>query len=703
MNSILRMEWRKLWIKRRVWLYVSVFGLFLVLSWQLSIMDLYQQDPRDDFYFQYLERVEGQLTDEKEHFLETEAASLDADGKALEQLYSDYYDNHIDDETFREQETQLLQRVAAGNGFQQIFKQYMYARENKDNRFILDDRAWNILLGSVNMDYLLLLIILIITVPIFIQDYEQGMSSLNHSTRLGSRKLVENKLSLCLSMTIILCGVFYFLRLLYFNTMCGLEHGGYPIQSLEAFATSGKDVSILGAYVLISSLKSLAFVSYSLLLALFSILLKKYAPTLLCGFGVILLPQFILEKSPLFYILAFPSGFMFAEGFFYGNQPDIDPFTGKEILIRAEIPTIYIYLTMGIYLIASLSIYFGVRYLESNVLVRPKWPPVMHMQLKLSKLVSLLLLFSLLFPLTACHNNKPYPGNDSRNEQILYNKTDKDVRAGKYDFFFQDPGGGKSMRIMKKDLNTGAESRVDFDPTLRLDPEVNHLFSDGRSLYVTVPSSTKLNGTTTNHSIGKRVKPSINYLSIYAIDLATNQARLIFEKNIDVESFVFFSSYAIKSPLSTELAFLQGADIWLNDDFIFFSTDVIWQYNRKTEHLQKLEIPLYRRNVAFDGERIHFIDDRFRLSVYDPISGSYTNNPDQIVLDFILRPEGLYYLNRKDGNRLYFQPEGSDSSQCIMDEPTIAIWQDKGDIYYLDKDDYMEKALPENLYPQTSS
>ena len=702
MSLLLGLELKKIWNKRKAWFYVCVFSFVLVLSWQISIRNFHQNEPRDHSYFHYLDKVEGKLTEEKEIFLEKEANSLDKDIKCLEQLYTDYYDNKIDDQNFKEQEGHLLQRAAEENGFLQIFKQYMYARENKEKRYLLDDRAWNTLFGSVNIDYCLLLIILLIIIPVFISEYEQGMSSLNHSTSQGGKKLVEKKLFLCLGITLLLCVEFYFLRLLYFYFTTGLEHGDYPIQSIEAFATSGKALSILEGYILLSALKTLAFISYTLLLAFFAVIFKKYAPTLFCGLGVILLPQFIPTKFSLFYILAFPSGFMLAEGFLYGNQIDVDPFSGKKIILRMEIPTTYLYLTLGLYLLACLLLFHGTRYMESNILMRNRnlqWRSG-RKQSQWTHILSVLVFFSLFFSLTACHRRDLDLRTMGKNKRAFYNTTDKEMCAGDYSFSFQDPGDGKSMRIMKKDINTGEETRVDFDPTLLLDSSRNQLFTDGRKLYITVPSSTKLNGTTTNHSIGKRSKPSRNFLSIYAVDLATNDACLFFEKNLDLETFVFYSTFSYTSPDSSELVFLETASsFWLNDDYIFFSTDKLWQYNRKTEQFQKLQIPLNRNNIAFDGEKIHYIDNRFRLSVYDPASETYTSNPDRIVLDFILRPEGLYFLNRKDGNRLYFQSENSETAERILDKPLVAIWQDNGVILYMEKDDQQEKELPVEVYP----
>lgn len=698
MNPILRMEWKKLWIKHNAWLFVCSFSLVLILSWQNSIHEVYQGKPRDGAYFQYLDKVEGKLSDDKEAFLEKEAITLNTALKDLDQLYTDYYDNKINEKEFRARKSQLLQRASGKSGFEQIFKQYLYARENKENRYILDDRAWSPLLSSVNIDYWLILIILLTIIPLFIQEYEHGVSDLNHSTRLGSRKLVENKLFFTLSLSVSFCIAFYFFRLLYFYLTCGLKYGNYPIQSLVDFATSGKKISILGAYFLLSVLKSLAFISFALLLAFFSALFKKYAPTLFCGLAVIMLPQFIPAKSPLFYILAFPSGFMLAEGFLYGNQIEIDPFSGEEMIARKEIPMIYLYLTIGIYLLSCVLLFFVTRYMESNVFVRKKLLKKMPLQIKISRFIILLLFVQSVF-LVGCQNRQSYSIEEGKGQTFYYNMTDRDIRAGDYSFSFEDPGDGKSMRIIKRNDKTHKETRVDFDPTLPLDSTHNHLFSDGQKLYITVPSSTKLNGTTTNHSIGKRYKPSRNFLSIYSIDLLTNNTRLIFEKNLDPETFIFFSTFSFSSALSSELVFIQGANIWINDDYIFFLTDDLWQYDRKTGAFQKLKIPLSRHNVAFDGKKIHYIDEQFRLSVYDPSSEEYSSNPDQIALDFILRPEGIYFLNRKDGNRLFFKAVKSETAKRILNKPLLAIWQDNGDIFYMEKNDYEEKKLPEKFYP----
>ena len=113
----------------------------------------YVIDRNEDTYLTYMERWQGEITEEKAQEMEAEYAEA----------------TRSDDG-----------RKAA---FLTIYNQYYYAKEDPAHRFLMDERGWDTLLTRDGVNVILLLFLLALCVPVFCGEYQCGMAQILRSCR----------------------------------------------------------------------------------------------------------------------------------------------------------------------------------------------------------------------------------------------------------------------------------------------------------------------------------------------------------------------------------------------------------------------------------------------------------------------------------------------------------------------------------------
>lgn len=306
---------------------------FIPLLMLLKIASIAMLDHGADFgvethkeeYLFYLEQVKGPMTEETQHFLRNESEKIASAKINLENLYMDYYNGVIYNQVMSEAELDALSRpfeeqIEKERGFQLIHDQYMYIRENPENRYFIYINGWNGLLAHERLDLPMLFLLLLLITPLFCHEYESKMDTILLSSKKGRVTLVLKKILLAFGLVTVLSLLFTLFEYGYFHFKYGLTDGHYPIQSLEYFDSSLKNVSLLGAFIRVSLYKLFGYLSFTAIIMFVSIYTQKTILTLFISTAAILLPYFGLAAQWVQYLLPLPLGFMIGNGFFRGNE-----------------------------------------------------------------------------------------------------------------------------------------------------------------------------------------------------------------------------------------------------------------------------------------------------------------------------------------------------------------------------------------------
>ena len=163
----------------------------------------YVIDRNEDTYLTYMERWQGEITEEKAQEMEAEYAEA----------------TRSDDG-----------RKAA---FLTIYNQYYYAKEDPAHRFLMDERGWDTLLTRDNRYTYMLLFLLALCVPVFCGEYQCGMAQILRSCRNGRGRLAGIKLCVMAALAVLATVLFQLVQFVVVALSVGLDGASYPLQSLS--------------------------------------------------------------------------------------------------------------------------------------------------------------------------------------------------------------------------------------------------------------------------------------------------------------------------------------------------------------------------------------------------------------------------------------------------------------------------------------
>lgn len=252
----------------------------------------YVIDRNEDTYLTYIERWQGEITEEKAQEMEAEYAEA----------------TRSDDG-----------RKAA---FLTIYNQYYYAKEDPAHRFLMDERGWDTLLTHDGVNVILLLFLLALCVPVFCGEYQCGMAQILRSCRNGRGRLAGIKLGSLAALVILATALFQLVQFVVVALSVGLDGASYPLQSLSFFEHSPYLISVGQAYGIVVLSRCLGAAWFAILIALLSILFRQTVLTTFSGIAVSILPH-LIGGSFFKYVLPLPAGLLAGTGYVWGTLTEV--------------------------------------------------------------------------------------------------------------------------------------------------------------------------------------------------------------------------------------------------------------------------------------------------------------------------------------------------------------------------------------------
>lgn len=286
---MLRAELKKILIYQKGLsiILVALFAYAALCIW-IGCDSSYEIDRNEELYLSYMERWQGVVTEENSKEMEKE-----------------YYEvNHADD--------------GRKTAFMVIFNQYYYAKEDVAHRYLLDERGWNTLLTHDRINFILLLCLFTVSVPVFCVEYQCGMDQIFRSSKYGRSKLAYMKLMTLIVLNVIITVLFQIVQLVITALSVGIAGSSYPLQSLSFFEQSPYAVTIGQAYAIIFCCRLIGAAWLALLIALFSILLRRSVLTTFAGIVVSVLPH-LIGRQFVKYVLPLPAGMLSGVGYVWGT------------------------------------------------------------------------------------------------------------------------------------------------------------------------------------------------------------------------------------------------------------------------------------------------------------------------------------------------------------------------------------------------
>ncbi len=660
--SVFSYEWKKLMVMQRGLLYILA-ALLASTIW-LAATDRPQNSAMEEYreeYEWYLERLDGAYTEEKAAWLEQEAQAITQARSARSRSQESYYSGQITEEQYERQITEVNTVLAHEHGFEAVYRQYLYICENTGNRYFLNTNGWAGLFSSQTLDFPLFLVILILAAAVFCSEYSCQMDALLR-TAPQSRESARSKAVMTLCAVFALCGGLALIRLVFFGIKYGLPHGEYPVQSIASFGGSTKNISLLAAYLLLTVLRCFGSVYLAALLLFTSVLVKKYALTVVIGVASTLIPYIGLSRQ-ICYRLPLPLPFLLANGFLEGASSVEDPLTGGPVVIFSERSPQELLALLGLSAVCCALMVWWVLRQNTNCWQSGR----KSVRGRGAAALCLLVLLSL----SGCSAAESANG--------IFNSSSQSV-LGTYSVSYDD----QTRRYALENRETGALTDLPLSPLFGA-------FSDGESVqavYVDAPYIYYMASRTEQYvdRVGS-YNSTATLVSIVQLDTETFEEQVIFEKITDSGRSLLGIDYTV----GDTWMFLQYCyGFFLNDDSLFFITnDGITEVSRTLQRTQVLDIPT-RGNIAFDGRRIYFINENSLLTAYDTKTHKARPFRNAVAYDFCLTDRGLYFIDRMDSDRVYLCGRDGVGSLKISNDPALSVGYDGEKVTMILKSDGKE-------------
>jgi hypothetical protein len=321
MREMYRAEWHKLLIKQKGIIVLSFFLLLKIIFTLTGSYDSdYIIDRNPEGYNKYITMYSGKLTEKKINEINIEADLVNNNILYYNELIMKLEEGELSNTEYEQLAIQCYEREGNYTVFGIVYNQFVYAQEDVNNRYIMDERGWNVLLTRGMIDFFLVLCLILILTPVFCNEYESNMETLLLTTQKGKYQIGIVKL---MSASILAVGItllFSMVDVILINRIIGLEGSQYPLQSLQYFENSIYHISIVKAYIFVVGCRVMGAVFIVALISLIGIISEKSIITLFVCSILILLPFLVYKGENILYYLPLPSGFLVGEGYLWGTS-----------------------------------------------------------------------------------------------------------------------------------------------------------------------------------------------------------------------------------------------------------------------------------------------------------------------------------------------------------------------------------------------
>lgn len=636
---MLSFEWKKLLYYRKGLALILVF-LIAELAGILLFTKPYDRELEANraVYDTYLSRVEGPLTPENRQWLEDEMLRLNTANMKLEKLKTDYYAGRVNEEDFRAQFDVLAAENADYPGFSKLYTQYIYVRET-DQRYFLYTGGWEVLFGNQDPDYLFLLLLVFLIAPIFCQEYGNQMDQILLTQRKSAKYQWQIKVGVALLLTFVLTALLQAFELGYCAIRFGLPHWDYSLQSLYSFGGAKKEMQLWQAFLLQFALKELGYLYATLFILCVSVLVKKYAFTLMAG--IVMLPIPFLTVNSHAVLRQIPAPWALTIGSIYLNGDGLRV-SGGEAVPVPEVTWSQLWQVVAFSILICLAMLLCIRHRNANYHVRRRAP----------KAVAAVLAVMLLC--TGCGSQEV--------EKVYYNAN----RSGcfeteRYILFSNDLD---SIYFLDKQTGKTYDFPMDAFRGETATAKGSFYYKDGELYYLKAEQQAP-NGNSEGLS---------DHYALVALDIATMKERVVYRWSDSNKWFFGLLDKESTEPstFSLHTFFLHG-----NKMFYLVNSELYAMDLKNGTYELFMELPNSSANVAYDGENLYYTDQYNRLVVHELSSGTVMPMEKVVTRKFVWTGQGIYFLNIRDSNSLYYWNEATQTAEKLDDTGAYDLYWDE--------------------------
>jgi len=257
-------------------------------------------DTNELHYKNYMERLAGPLTEEKQEYLEAESKRFAEIHQQIAKLRKDYAAGELSETDLNSllpplERTLMAEEILLNRVYPQMKRILQLREEGKEAHFVYEP-GYNYLFGlnpqhsKAGAAALVVAGIILCFSNIFPIETSSGMLPILNVSKKGRTASAGCKLAICICITVIIFFIAQIPDYLYVLKNYGFPDLNAPLCSIEAFVGWNDTVSILEGIVLFETLRLVAAVCVAAIVLLFGIWTKNQLITLSVSTGLLLMP-----------------------------------------------------------------------------------------------------------------------------------------------------------------------------------------------------------------------------------------------------------------------------------------------------------------------------------------------------------------------------------------------------------------------------
>ncbi len=317
--NLIKYEAYKLFIKRRLLLILTVCiaaeAVTAYNSAEKAKIDNYESQQKYEYYISV---YAGELTEEKQNEINSLIEKDESITDEKKQLVQSYVAREITDREYEEKLKTYNEYSIGHNGFEMFVQDFQNAAENKT--YLIDQRPWNVLFGNESIDFILVLFIIISVVLLSVYDEESGANSITFPTVRGKKHKWLSHFVILIMTAAFMSVAISVVRYVIINIAYGFNNCNFRIGNIDLFYKSERNLTLIQGYILISAIKIFGAVYLAVTAYFIGAVFKQSLLTIFSSFTLTFLPNYIFPDREYKYLIPFPSAFLTANGYLFGDQ-----------------------------------------------------------------------------------------------------------------------------------------------------------------------------------------------------------------------------------------------------------------------------------------------------------------------------------------------------------------------------------------------
>ena len=250
-----------------------VFAVIILQAVIAFIPKNYEHNYSPEVYKRYLTEYCGEYTQDTHIRLSARQAEIEEIIASHEEYAEKYHNDLISFEEYEEHNSAYNKASAEQSTVEYLLQKCGYYDEHGIRAELFYDTDWTDLFENMSFDYLIGLVILLIAVRVFCDEYSSGSRSVILTTPKGKRDTALSKLVIIVTFAFAVSALMYAVKLM--PTMReSAEYATKPVNDLLSFPFDDS-VTIIGYYLKDSIIKSLQWCDIAAFICLISVLLQN--------------------------------------------------------------------------------------------------------------------------------------------------------------------------------------------------------------------------------------------------------------------------------------------------------------------------------------------------------------------------------------------------------------------------------------------